>query len=158
MTRLSSMAASIQRFRFHPSACDSAYSTVHKLGSIHLNLYVEDTATPGEARVGTPGPTMYQVGSEGGFLPAVAIHDNTRPIPLVNADDETTANPDGPFNLLLAPAERADVVIDFNGAPRAPVSFCTTTHLRRSLAEIPGNDYFTGARIRPPAVAHLPLR
>jgi spore coat protein A, manganese oxidase len=67
--------------------------------------------------VGTPGPTMYQVGSEGGFLPAVAIHHNTTPIPLVNADDDTTANPDGPFNLLLAPAERADVVIDFNGAP-----------------------------------------
>ena len=29
--------------------------------------------------------------------------------------DPITANPDGPFNLLLAPAERADVIIDFNG-------------------------------------------
>lgn len=33
----------------------------------HLNLYPEDRANPGEARVGTPGPIMYQVGSEGAF-------------------------------------------------------------------------------------------
>lgn len=35
----------------------------------HLNLYEEDPANAGEARVGTPGPVMYQVGTEGGFLP-----------------------------------------------------------------------------------------
>jgi len=110
----------------------------------HLNLYAEDPASPGEARVGTPGPVMYQVGSEGGFLPAVAVHDNKTPIPLVNADDETTANPDGPFNLLLAPAERADLVIDFNGAP-AGSSFILYND---APAPFPGgdprNDYFTG--------------
>jgi spore coat protein A, manganese oxidase len=110
----------------------------------HLNLYAEDTANSGEARVGTPGPTMYQVGSEGGFLPAVAIHHNTTPIPLVNADDDTMANPDGPFNLLLAPAERADVVIDFNDAP-AGSSFILYND---APAPFPGGDsrydYFTG--------------
>ena len=52
----------------------------------HLNLYPEDRHNPGEARVGTPGPVMYQVGSEGGFLPKVAIHDNGRPIPLDPSD------------------------------------------------------------------------
>jgi spore coat protein A len=87
---------------------------------------------------------MYQVGSEGGFLPAVAIHDNTTPIPLVNADDDTMANPDGPFNLLLAPAERADVVIDFNNAP-AGSSFILYND---APAPFPGGDsrydYFTG--------------
>ena len=36
----------------------------------HLNLYPEDRTNPGEARVGTPGPVMYQVGTEGGFLPS----------------------------------------------------------------------------------------
>jgi len=60
---------------------------------------------------------MYQVGTEGGFLPAVAVHTNGIPCPLDLIEDPSgnTANPDGPFNLLLAPAERADVVIDFNG-------------------------------------------
>ena len=107
----------------------------------HLNLYAEDPLHPGEAQVGRPGPIMYQVGTEGGFLPAVAIHNNTTALPLVDTD---TANPDGPFNLLLAPAERADVVIDFNGVA-AGKSFILYND---SVAPFPGgdsrNDYFTG--------------
>jgi len=35
----------------------------------HLNLYPEHRSNSGEARVGTPGPVIYQVGTEGGFLP-----------------------------------------------------------------------------------------
>jgi FtsP/CotA-like multicopper oxidase with cupredoxin domain len=112
----------------------------------HLNLYPEDLSHPGEAEVGTPGPKMYQVGTEGGFLPAVAIHDNKTPIPLDPSDPSgNTALPDGPFNLLLAPAERADVVIDFNGVP-ANSSFILYAD---APAPFPGgdprNDYFTGA-------------
>jgi spore coat protein A len=118
----------------------------------HLNLYVEDPANPGEAKVGTAGPIMYQVGTEGGFLPAVAIHDNTTPIPLDLVDDPagTTSNADGPFNLLLAPAERADIVIDFNGVP-AGTSFILYND---APAPFPGgdkiNDYVTGDSDRPP--------
>ena len=107
----------------------------------HLNLYPEDLSMPGEARVGTAGPIMYQVGTEGGFLPAVAIHNNTTPLPKI---DPLTANPDGPFNLLLASAERADVVIDFNGA-----SGRTFILYNDSVAPFPSgdarNEYFTGA-------------
>ena len=111
----------------------------------HLNLYPEDRNNPGEARVGTPGPVMYQVGTEGGFLPKVAIHDNGRPIPLDPSDpSENSAKADGPFNLLLAPAERADVVIDFNGVP-AGTSFILYND---APGPFPGgdsrNDYFTG--------------
>jgi spore coat protein A, manganese oxidase len=110
----------------------------------HVNLYPE--ASPGEAQVGTPGPIMYQVGTEGGFLTAVAVHNNTTPCPLDLVGDPSgnTANPDGPFNLLLAPAERADVVIDFNGVP-AGTSFILYND---PPAPFPGgdprNDYFTG--------------
>ena len=107
----------------------------------HLNLFPEDPSTPGEAKVGTPGPVMYQVGSEGGFLPAIATHDNTILLPRPEPD---TVNPDGPFNLLLAPAERADVVIDFNG-----VSTSSTFILYNDApAPFPGgdsrNEEFTG--------------
>jgi spore coat protein A len=111
----------------------------------HMNLYPEDPSHLGEANVGTPGPIMYQVGSEGGFLPAVAIHDNTTPLPIPDPiHDPQTANPDGPFNLLLAPAERADVVIDFNG--KAGQTFILYND---SVAPFPGgdprNDYLTGS-------------
>jgi spore coat protein A len=112
----------------------------------HLNLYAEDPSNPGEAKVSTPGPIMYQVGTEGGFLPAVAVHDNTTPMPLDLSDDPSgnTAKPDGPFNLLLAPAERADIIIDFNGVP-AGTSFILYSD---APAPFPGgddrNDYFTG--------------
>jgi len=106
----------------------------------HMNLYPENLSRPGEANVGTPGPIMYQVGTEGGFLPAVSIHNNTTPLPKF---DPLTANPDGPFNLLLAPAERADVVIDFNGAAGQ-----TFILYNDSVAPFPSgdarNEYFTG--------------
>ena len=34
----------------------------------HLNFYAEDLSHPGEAKVGTPGPSMYEIGTERGFL------------------------------------------------------------------------------------------
>ena len=118
----------------------------------HLNLYAEDAFTPGEANVSVAGPKMYQVGTEGGFLPAVAVHPNGIPCPLDLEDDpdENTAKPDGPFNLLLAPAERADVIIDFNG-----VSAGSTFILYADApAPFPGgdqrNNYFTGDQDQTP--------
>ena len=60
----------------------------------HLNLYEEDRSNPGEVPItgfdangkpilnATAGPTMYQIGTEGGFLPAVATHPNGIPCPL----------------------------------------------------------------------------
>jgi spore coat protein A len=112
----------------------------------HLNLYAESSAEPGEANLNAPGPTMYQVGTEGGFLPAVAVHPNGIPCPLdlISDPSEGTANPDGPFNLLLAPAERADVVIDFNQVAAGS----TFILYADAPAPFPGgdsrNDYFTG--------------
>jgi spore coat protein A len=118
----------------------------------HLNLYQESSTTPGEPDTGSKGPAMVQVGTEGGFLPGVVnngsggfttglpVHPNGIPCPLV---DPLTANPDGPFNLLLAPAERADVLIDFSGL--AGKSFILYND---APAPFPGgdprNDYFTG--------------
>jgi hypothetical protein len=53
----------------------------------------------------------------------------------VNGEDD--ANQDGPFNLLLAPAERADLVIDFNGVSEEILcrsqgqSQCLADHVER---------------------------
>jgi len=131
-----------------------------------MNLYKEDGAsgepmgiTPNPAQAANPptgnpvlyngevaGPTIYQIGNEGGFLPAVAVHHNSTPITLDMSTDPTgqTAIPDGPFNLMLAPAERADVIIDF-GEASVGDSFILYND---APAPFPGgdsrNDYFTG--------------
>jgi spore coat protein A, manganese oxidase len=111
----------------------------------HLNLYPESTFHPGEARVGTAGPVMYQVGTEGGFLPQVAVHTNTTPIPLDLGSDPTgnTAFADGPFNLLLAPAERADVVIDFNDVDPGTSFILYSDAPGPFPSGDPRNDYYT---------------
>ncbi len=62
------------------------------------------------------GPTMIQIGNEGGFLPAPAKLPNTpvgyeyfrRTITVLNVTNKT---------LFLGPAERADVIIDFSKVP-----------------------------------------
>ena len=107
----------------------------------HLNLYQE--GAPGEADTTKAGPTMYQIATEGGFLPGVAELPNGIPCPLVDPSDPATANPDGPFNLLLAPAERADVLIDFTGL--AGKSFILYNDAPGPFpGGDPRNDYFTG--------------
>ena len=107
----------------------------------HMNLYHEDPSNPGEARVGAAGPAMYQFATEGGFLTRIAVHNNRTPLV---PDALDNVNPDGPFNLLIAPGERGEVVIDFNGV--APgTSFILYND---AVAPFPGgdfrNDYYTG--------------
>jgi spore coat protein A len=111
----------------------------------HLNLYAESASTAGEADTTRPSPTLYQVGTEGGFLPAVAAHSNGIPCPLDLLGDPTgnTAIPAGPFNLLLAPAERADVVIDFAGLTGKTFILYNDAPAPFPRGD-PRNDYFTG--------------
>jgi spore coat protein A, manganese oxidase len=122
----------------------------------HLNLYREDPRHPGEVKyvidsiTGMPvidakaaGPTMYQIATEGGFLPGVAPHDNTIPIPLDGTDPSgNSAVPTGPFNLLLAPAERADVLIDFTGKAGKSFILYNDAPAPFPMGD-PRNDYFT---------------
>jgi len=64
----------------------------------------------------TDGPAMIQIGTEGGFLPAPVVLPNTpigynynrRDIVVLNVSTHT---------LLLGPAERGDVIIDFSQVP-----------------------------------------
>jgi spore coat protein A, manganese oxidase len=106
----------------------------------HLNLYAEDASTPGEADLTKPGPTMIQLGSEGGFLPDWTALPNGRPLAWL---DVSVANPAGPFNLLLAPAERADVLVDFAGWEGRSLIFYNDAPAPFPSGS-PDNDYFTG--------------
>ncbi len=53
-----------------------------------------------------PGVEVWQIGAEGGFLPA-PVRLNDHPYP---------GSPGGGATVLLAPAERADVIVDFSAA------------------------------------------
>jgi len=90
----------------------------------------------------TRGPAMIQVGTEGGFLPGPVVIKNQPVNYVYNRRDITVGNVNEKA-LLLGPAERADVVVDFsqfagqtlilyNDAP-APVP-----------AADPRLDYYTG--------------
>jgi FtsP/CotA-like multicopper oxidase with cupredoxin domain len=72
----------------------------------------------------TAGPVMYQIGNEGGILPALVVQPNT-PIDFDWDRKSSTYGgvrnfplpPDYPrvgYTLLMGPAERADVIIDFS--------------------------------------------
>jgi spore coat protein A, manganese oxidase len=107
----------------------------------HLNLYAESAFNTGEANLSAPGPVMYQFGTEGGFLPAVVVHSNKIAL---TPDAEYCENPDGPFNVMLAPAERADLVIDFNGVPAGTSFILYNDAVTPFPCGDSRNDYYTG--------------
>jgi FtsP/CotA-like multicopper oxidase with cupredoxin domain len=90
------------------------------------------------------GPTMIQIGTEGGLLPAPAVIPNQpvgylydrRNIVVLNVTDKA---------LFLGPAERADVVVDFS---QVPTSCSNIILYNDSPAPVPAfdprNDYYTG--------------
>ena len=104
----------------------------------NLQLYYEGAS--GEADLSKAGPNMIQIGTEGGFLPnPVALNNPPQQIVF----DAETGNAIG-YNLLLAPAERADLVIDFSNVPVG----ARLILYNDAPAPFPGgesrNDYFTG--------------
>ena len=89
------------------------------------------------------GPSMIQIGNEGGLLPAAVVLPNTpvgyeyfrRTITVLNVTNHT---------LLLGPAERADVIVDFSKVPAGSKLILYND----APAPIPGFDtrldYYTG--------------
>ncbi len=72
-------------------------------------VYAAGATFPGNAEAGRiPGPAFVHLASEGGFLPAPVYLDGTSPL--------ATGGPT-PNQLLLAPAERADLIVDFRNVP-----------------------------------------
>jgi FtsP/CotA-like multicopper oxidase with cupredoxin domain len=91
----------------------------------------------------TAGPSMIQIGTEGGFLPApvvlpnqpIGYNYNRRDIVVLNIQDKT---------LLLGPAERADVLVDFSQVPAGSKLILYNDAPAPVPAFDPRNDYYTG--------------
>ena len=108
----------------------------------NLQLYYESTTNPGEPDFSNPGPAFIQIGSEGGVLPEPVVLNNP-PIQIPTQCDGSV-NPDGPFNLLMAPAERADLIIDFSSVPVGSNLILYNDAPAPFPGGDPRNDYYTG--------------
>jgi FtsP/CotA-like multicopper oxidase with cupredoxin domain len=99
--------------------------------------------TPEGANNSAYGPSWVQIASEGGFLPAPAVIDGQQPLTWITDPTRFDYGNGDKHSLLMGPAERADVVVDFsrfagqtlilyNDAPAA------------YPARVPQYDYYTG--------------
>ena len=92
----------------------------------------------------TAGPDWIQIGTEGGFLPAPVVVDGQQPTTWITDPTRFDVGNVDQHSLLLAPAERADVIVDFSKYAGqtlilyndAPAAF---------PARVPSYDYYTGA-------------
>ncbi|HEY5532500.1 MAG TPA: hypothetical protein VIK22_10945 [Candidatus Anoxymicrobiaceae bacterium] len=89
------------------------------------------------------GPTMYQIGTEGGFLPQVAELPNTPVGYIYNRRDITVLNVSNK-TLFLGPAERADVIIDFSKVPDGSKLIMYNDAPAPVPAFDPRYDFYTG--------------
>jgi FtsP/CotA-like multicopper oxidase with cupredoxin domain len=92
----------------------------------------------------TAGPDWIQIGTEGGFLPAPTVVDGQQPTTWITDPTRFDVGNVDKHSLLLAPAERADVIVDFSKFAGktlilyndAPAAF---------PARVASYDYYTGA-------------
>ena len=91
----------------------------------------------------TNGPDWIHIGSEGGFLPAPAVVDGQQETTWITDPTRFDVGNVDLHSMLLAPAERADVIVDFSQFAGktlilyndAPAAF---------PARVPSYDYYTG--------------
>ena len=99
--------------------------------------------TPVDAHNNAAGPDWIQIASEGGFLPAPAVIDGQQPTTWITDATRFDVGNVDQHSLLLAPAERADVIVDFSKFAGktlilyndAPAAF---------PARVASYDYYTG--------------
>ena len=99
--------------------------------------------TPVDANNNAAGPDWIQIGTEGGFLPAPAVVDGQQPTTWITDPTRFDVGNVDLHSLLLSPAERADVIVDFSKFAGqtlilyndAPAAF---------PARVPSYDYYTG--------------
>ncbi|MFL6151983.1 MAG: multicopper oxidase domain-containing protein, partial [Ornithinibacter sp.] len=100
--------------------------------------------TPADAHNNAAGPDWVQFANEGGMLPAPTVIDGQQPTTWITDPTRFDVGNVDQHSMLLAPAERADAVVDFSKFAGktlilyndAPAAF---------PARVPGYDYYTGA-------------
>jgi spore coat protein A, manganese oxidase len=123
-----------KRYRFFVlNACNARFLNIN-LFQVATGADVVTNPKTGFAAVGTAlGPPIIQIGNEAGFLVTETTHPNGLPF--------NPATFTG--NLLLAPAERADIIIDFTG--KAGMEFMMYSDAPGPFpVGAPTNDYYLG--------------
>ena len=92
----------------------------------------------------TQGPTLFQIASEGGFLPGIAKKDASPISYLLDKGRAAVLNVDyGLSGLHIANGERADVVVDFSQYAGQTILVYNDSGAPVPAAD-PRNEYFTG--------------
>jgi FtsP/CotA-like multicopper oxidase with cupredoxin domain len=91
----------------------------------------------------TVGPSWIQIGTEGGFLPAPVVLNN-RPVGFENNLRNIVVTNINTHTLMLAPAERADVIVDFSKVPAGSKLILYNDSPAPVPAFDPRYDYYTG--------------
>lgn len=110
-----------------------------------------NSVASGEVDLTRPGPQITQIGAEGGFLPApVALPSNPAAPGVTQQQLVYDTSPVSPtfgnakyYNLLLAPAERCDLLIDFTDVPAGSVLLLYSDSPAPFPGGDPRNDYYT---------------
>ncbi len=90
-------------------------------------------------------PQFVQIATEGGFLPAPVIFPNNPPAQIgFDMDQDPTEGNATRYNLLLAPAERADVIFDFSNVKPGSVMVLYNDAPAPFPGGDPRNNYYTG--------------
>lgn len=112
-------------------------------GTAGYPVDITDGRAGGVPDVRTAGPKMIQIGTEGGFLPAPVVQNNTPIGYNYNRRDITVLNV-STKNVMLGPAERADVIVDFSQVPDGTKIILYNDSPAPVPAFDPRNDYYTG--------------
>ena len=115
-------AANDRFFNFQWYVADPTTGTLSEVALNPTQLAAAQTdptvsPTP-DTSVSLPGPDWIQIGTEGGFLPAPAVVNGHQPITWITDPTRFDWGNVDKHSLLLAPAERADVIVDFSQVRR----------------------------------------
>lgn len=135
-------AANDRSFNLSLYQADPKADTEVQLNPAEVAAALDDPTVFPTPVAGTEGPSWIQIGNEGGFLPTPVV---IPPQPTTWVNDPTVFNAGNvdQHSLLVAPAERADVIVDFSQFAGktlilyndAPAAF---------PARDPRYDYYTG--------------
>ena len=141
-------AANDRFFNFQWYVADPRTGTLSEVALNPTELAAAQTdpnvvPTP-DTSVSLPGPDWIQIGTEGGFLPAPAVVNGHQPTTWITDPTRFDWGNVDKHSLLIAPAERADVIVDFS-----KYAGKTLILYNDAPAAFPGRianyDYYTGA-------------